>query len=285
MGLRRVASLPGLHWLGRRGAISVPALDETQQRLQGLDKSEWWLWCSEVTVTFLATVAYLLLTLPWLFNLDVPVFQLRPQETVPNLLSLVLLFGAFAAYRQWQFRQHRRQLSRSATETSTSSLETGKTAELSGLDPVTGLYARHVAPQRLAKEITRARWAKETLTFLVIGLDDFGRLKQEYGRAFSDRALQEFARRLRKATRGSDLVIRLGSDTFLLALPECGVGAAQRVSNRLNPVEVDCGSEKVTLTFSASSLEHEPGEVPEELLKRADQVLQLYRHAGQDVPS
>jgi len=263
---------------------SIPPPEEIRARLRRLGRREWWLWFSATTVTILSTVTFVLLSLPWLFSSNQPFFQLWPQQAVPGLLGLVLLFNAFAVYRQRQFRQQRQQINQAATGTAGLSAEAGQTFELSELDPVTGLCSRRFAAQRLAKEIVRAHREKEPLALLVLDLNDFGQLNQHSGRAFGDLVLSEFARRLKRATRGSDLVIRLGSDEFLLVLPACSLGTVQRVLDRLRPVEISCGSQKVTLTFSASALEREPGELPEDLLKRADQVLQLYKNAGQNVP-
>lgn len=257
----------------------APASEEIRARLHRLGRREWWLWFSATTITLLAVTAFLLLSLPWLSQ-GAP--QVSPEQLGTGLLGLVLLFNAFATYRQWQFRKQRCQLFQKETTTNDSPEEL---AHIADLDLTTGLPTRHHAAELLAKEILRSRRDKKPLTFLVLDLDDFGQLNQQHGRAFGDLVLQEFAKRLKRASRGSDLAIRLGSDEFLLVLPECGGSGAQRVLERLSPVNIHRGGRKLTLRCSASSLEYGPGELPEDVLRRADQVLRLYKQAGQATPA
>jgi diguanylate cyclase (GGDEF)-like protein len=196
-------------------------------------------------------------------------------------MGLVLLFNAYMVHRQWECRRLRKQLTQQITGTTDPQALADEIGEPSELDPVTGLYSRRSAEQRVAKEIARCRRENKPLTLLVLDLNDFGQLNDQYGRAASDLILKEFAYRLRKASRGSDFAVRLGSDEFLLVLPECGIGSVKHVVDRLNLVEVSCGGQKVSLTCSSGWIQYEPGELPTELLKRAENVLQLYRKAGE----
>ncbi len=69
-------------------------------------------------------------------------------------------------------------------------------------------------------------------------------------------------------------------DEFLVILPECHLGQLQNVMNRLGPMEVDWGGQKILVTFSAGWREYTPGERPEELLAGADQALYDNKRAG-----
>ncbi len=196
-------------------------------------------------------------------------------------MGLVLLFNTYLVYRQWQCRRLRKQLTQQITGTTDPQALTDEIGEPSELDFVTGLYNRRSAEQRVAKEMARCRRENKPLTLLVLDLNDFGRLNDQYGRPAGDLVLREFAHLLRKASRGSDFAVRLGSDEFLLVLPECGLGSVKHVVDRLNLVQVPCCGQKVSLTCSAGWIQYEPGELPGELLKRAEMVLQLYKKAGQ----
>src|SRR5260370_29708434 len=92
----------------------------------------------------------------------------------------------------------------------------------SGLDRVTGLDTH--ASQWFAREMARARRQNTALSVVKFHLEDFARLNDRYGRAATDEAVKEFARRLKESSRGSDYAVQLGSDDFLLVLPKCTLG-------------------------------------------------------------
>jgi len=94
--------------------------------------------------------------------------------------------------------------------------------------------------------------------------------------------MKEFANRLRKASRGTDFGVRMGSDDVLLVLPECSLTDAKIVSDRLGTLEMKCSGQDIALTYSVGWIDYRPGEVPSDLLKRAVDVLGLYKKASED---
>jgi diguanylate cyclase (GGDEF)-like protein len=154
--------------------------------------------------------------------------------------------------------------------------------EDAAMDLVTGLYTRASVEQWLGKEVARARRHNIPLSLVALHLDDFAQLNQRYGSAAGDLILKEFANRLRKASRGTDFGVRLGSDDFLLVLPECSLTDAKTVSDRLGALAMKCSGQDIDLTFSVGWIDYKPGEVPSDLFKRAGDVLLLYKKASQD---
>ncbi len=57
-------------------------------------------------------------------------------------------------------------------------------------------------------------------------------VSDKFNDAAGDERVRRFAKRLDKSTQSSDLAVRLGSDEFLLVLPECQVEDVQRVPRR-----------------------------------------------------
>jgi len=150
------------------------------------------------------------------------------------------------------------------------------------MDPVTGLYTRGSAEQWLGREVARARRHNIPLSLVAFHLDDLTELNQSHGSTAGDLMLKEFANRLRKASRGTDFGVRLGSDDFLLILPECSLRDAKIVSDRLGTLEVKCSGQDITLSYSVGWIDYKPGEVPSDLFKRSRDVLQLYKKASKD---
>jgi diguanylate cyclase (GGDEF)-like protein len=250
-----------------------------ESSLQRLGRSEWWLWLSALVVTALSGIVFLLSSIPSLFLRSDRFFEIRSDQTRWGILSLLLLFNTWLVYRQRSFRRLRRQLTE-LTGDPHSGLEDGYNS--SRMDLVTGLYTRASVEPWLGKEVARARRHNIPLSLVALHLDDFAQLSQRYGSAAGDLILKEFANRLRKASRGTDFGVRLGSDDFLLVLPECRLTDAKIVSDRLGTLAMKCSGQDITLTFSVGWIDYKTGEVPSDLFKRAGDVLLLYKKASQD---
>ncbi len=247
--------------------------------LRLLERREWWLWLSAFVVTLLSTLAFLLSSFPSLFTYRDHFYEIRPDQAAWATTILLLLFNTWVVYRQWFFRRLRMQVA----EGSVGSQGNGEnTDEASALDPVTGFYTRARLEQRLARETAYARRQKTPLSLVALHLEDFAQVVERYGRPAGDQVLKEFARRLKKVTRGSDFGACLGNDDFLLVLPECSLAAAKLLWDRLGPLEMNCGGQDITLTYSAGWIDYQPGELPAALLERAARVLQLYKEVSKD---
>ena len=155
-------------------------------------------------------------------------------------------------------------------------------SEGAGIDPVTGLYTRATLEQHLGKEVARARRQNTALSLATVHIDELAHLTSRYGKPAVDNALKELARRLKKASRGSDIAARLGEDDFLLLLPECGVNEVKQVLNRLGAVEVSASGQRIPLNFTTGWVDYQAGDLPADLLKRAAELLHLYDTAGQE---
>lgn len=246
--------------------------------LQQLGRREWWLW-SALVVTTLSGIGFLLSSFPSLFLHSDHFFEIRSDQTRWGILSLLLLFNFWMVYREWLLPRLRKQL----TELSGDPQSTSEAVfDPSRMDPVTGLHTRNSVELWLGKEVARARRHNIPLSLVAIHLDDFAELKQRHGSTAGDVMLKEFANRLRKASRGTDFGVRLGSDDFLLVLPECSLGDAKIVSDRLGTLEVKCSGQDITVCYSVGWIDYKPGEVPSDLFKRAGDVLQLYKMASKD---
>lgn len=244
--------------------------------LQRVQQREWWLWLSAFVVTALSGIAFLLSSFPSLFLHSDHFFEIRSDQTRWGILSLLLLFNTWLVYRQWSFRRLWRQLTE-LTGDPQASLKDGH--DPSRMDQVTGLYTRAYVEQWLGKEIARARRHSTPLSLVAFHLDDFAQLNERYGSTAGDLMLKEFTNRLRKTSRGTDFGVRLGSDDFLLVLPECSLRDAKIVSDRLGTLEMKCSGQDITLTYSVGWIDYKPGELPSDLFKRAGDVLQLYKKA------
>lgn len=151
-----------------------------------------------------------------------------------------------------------------------------------GIDPVTGLVNRRFAELRLASEIARARRRGLPLLVLTIDVEDYLAITSAHGPKAGEEVLKAFAVRLQQASRGYDLAARAGGENFLLVLPECRLGQAFRVLERMSPVEVEVDGRRWSVSFSIGWAHYQPGETVEEFLERAARELKANKR--EDAP-
>jgi diguanylate cyclase (GGDEF)-like protein len=255
---------------------------QTETELRQLGRSEWWLWFCACAVTLLAASALVLSFLPFLFRHANHFYEIRPDQAQWGTAALVVVFNAWLVYRQWSFRRRRKQLT---AQTPFPERNGNEISDASGFDPITGLYTRSSIDQQLGKEIGRSRRENTSLSIATIHIDEFAQLTQRYGKAAIDALLKEFARRLKKAIRGTDFAVRLASGDFLLILTECTLGEVKLFLDRIGPLEITSAGEKEVLPYSTGWVDYQPGELPSDLLKRASQILHLYENASLDSSS
>jgi diguanylate cyclase (GGDEF)-like protein len=245
---------------------------------QQISRHEWWLWLSALLVTSLSAVALVLSSIHSFFRHADYFYEIRSDQARWATLCLILIFNTRLVYRQWSFRRLRQQ----STEPIDWQAIPQQFSEAAGLDSVSGLYTRTSLEQHLGKELARARRQNTALSLATVHVDEFALLSARYGKSAVDAALKELGRRLKKASRGSDIAARLSDDDFLLLLPECGVNEVKQVLNRVGAVEVSSSGQKVPLNFTTSWVDYQPGDLPADLLKRAAELLHLYDTAAQD---
>ncbi len=248
-------------------------LQKVQADLAKLERREWWLWAMAMIVMLLLTAAVGSLSFPELFRFDDPFFQFSLNQAVRGLAGLVLLFNTYTFYQHVTMKKLRRQLSQQLAAMGQLQERAQEFHKQATVDALTGLYNRRFAEERLRAEVGRSRRHGHPLTVVAIDLNDFKPVNDKYGHAAGDQVLKEFAERLLKATRASDMTVRMGGDEFLVILPECPVGQVQTMLARLSPMHVNYQGQKIAVTFSAGWVGYEPGETPEQFVERADQTL------------
>jgi diguanylate cyclase (GGDEF)-like protein len=199
--------------------------------------------------------------------------RLQLDVAVRGLLGLVLIFNIYLLYQQHLLKKLREHLSTQIEVATEQKVRAEAFHELAILDPLTGLYNRRFIDERLRTEIARADRHGDPLIVIALDLDNFKTINDRYGHSAGDLVLKEFARRLSKATRGSDIAVRLGGDEFLVILPECPPEQVQIVLSRLSSFEADCDGDRIAVSSSRGWAELHSGETPEQFIKRADEAL------------
>ena len=104
---------------------------------------------------------------------------------------------------------------------------------LAHTDSLTGLHNHRYFYERLRSELARAGRARDTVTLLMLDIDDFKRLNDVYGHALGDQVLITLADMLRQMVRASDVVSRIGGEELAIIMPSSDAGAALGLASRL----------------------------------------------------
>jgi diguanylate cyclase (GGDEF)-like protein len=257
------------------GPVSSSAATDAKEladERRRIEKRGWWVRGYSIFVILLLTFAVISLTLPSILSGAETFFKIKLTEAVFGLITLIVLFNIYTVYQEILIKRLRRQLLEKQDHSYI-------LRNLAMIDPLTGLYNRRFAEQRLAAEVARSERRGHPLTVLTLDLNNFKEINDTYGHPAGDQVLQEFASRLNKVIRGADLAVRLGGDEFLVVLPECTLDQLKLVLQRLSSFELDWQGQKIPVTFSAGWKDYEMGDRPEEMLARADEALYTRKRA------
>jgi diguanylate cyclase (GGDEF)-like protein len=235
-------------------------IEEYQVKLAKLQRREWWTWGASVTIILCLTGGVASLSFP-AFSQDKNVL-----ESVIGLVFLIMLFGAYLTYEKLLINRLRLEL---AQNQSSSALW----RDLALIDPLTGLFNRRYAEKRLKEEISRSQRKGYPLTLVMLDLNDFKRINDQFGHSAGDVVLKTFSDCLGKAVREADLAARLGGDEFVMLLTECDSVQAEAIVNRLSPPEVSLDGQRVAIRFAAGWKQYEHGAQAQDMLNEADKAL------------
>ena len=152
-------------------------------------------------------------------------------------------------------------------------------------DALTGLSSRLVLGGSLDAALETARRHGSGLALLMVDLDKFKEINDNLGHQAGDEVLQATARRLKNAVRGSDLVVRVGGDEFVVLLTELrDLKVAERIASNLvrdlsAPMAIE--GRAVNLSASVGISSAFAGELDADLLLRQADIA-LYRAKRDD---
>jgi diguanylate cyclase (GGDEF)-like protein len=160
-------------------------------------------------------------------------------------------------------------------------------ARLSITDGLTGLWNRRHFELMAAQELARSRRFGEPLSILMIDIDHFKSVNDQFGHQAGDAVLIEVASRLTYMVREVDLMARYGGEEFGTLLPKTDLKGASVLADRIRtaiadePFEVDGRELEVTVSIGAA-VHPGHGDTLVALLATADVALYRAKAAGRN---
>lgn len=100
-------------------------------------------------------------------------------------------------------------------------------------DPLTGLYNRRFFDEALTREWQQFQRSGEAFTVIIMDVDAFKAINDDYGHEAGDRGLQQVSTALKTNLRESDLIARVGGDEFAALLPRTDTEQSRQVIEKL----------------------------------------------------
>ena len=223
--------------------------------------------------------------------------QLGPESNRATTLAIIVLFslyllmvshGSYLRNRSLraareQLRQSEHELQNKLTQIHTLQVQL---RELANRDALTGLHNRRFFDSEIAMALNGQRTV-DSLCLLIIDIDHFKRINDQFGHQAGDHVLARLAGILTSHCRPSDVVCRYGGEEFAILMPDISIANAGKRAERIRqafanmPVSFD--GQQLKLSLSIGIAAYPAHAIATELLiGRADQALYRAKAAGRN---
>lgn len=158
-----------------------------------------------------------------------------------------------------------------------------KTMQLATFDPLTGVYNRATYLRKFDKLIRKQK--NKTPGLLLVDLDNFKQVNDQFGHVEGDTILIETARILKQVVKNNGFVVRFGGDEFAVVLYDTTELHMQQIANAiLTQIRAARyrGKQWSVLSVSLGGAVYHREDTETTLFKRADHALYQSKHAGKD---
>ncbi len=154
-------------------------------------------------------------------------------------------------------------------------------------DPLTGLYNRRHFDKLIHDELTHATLSRSRSAFIMLDIDHFKAVNDQFGHLAGDQVLVTLASLMREELRQFDLIWRIGGEEFVIFLPETkckqAILVAERFRTRIAEKTFSFEENEVQLTVSLGvACTEDPIVRLTELFDQADQAMYAAKQAGRN---
>jgi diguanylate cyclase (GGDEF)-like protein len=154
------------------------------------------------------------------------------------------------------------------------------------IDPLTGCHNRRGFDEILQVEVARSRRYDRPLCLVLLDIDRFKAVNDDYGHEVGDHALQRIGRAVRHTFRSTDSACRYGGEEFALIFPETAKDEGYALAERLRilvetlPPNAEV-PRSLTASFGVACFPEDADSIPD-LVRAADRALYLAKTRGRN---
>lgn len=160
-------------------------------------------------------------------------------------------------------------------------------------DALTGLNNRRQFEERLKQEVSNAKRQKHPLCAIMLDIDYFKKVNDNYGHYAGDVVLKKVASLIKSALREYDIPSRYGGEEFIILLPSTKVSdafiVAERLRRTIEGTTIDVPTEKgdgiaysLNVTISSGVYQYKETDTPQEFYQNADKALYEAKESGRN---
>lgn len=154
------------------------------------------------------------------------------------------------------------------------------------LDGLTKLPNRAAFDERFNQEFQLFDLQESAVTFVVIDVDHFKSINDQYGHSAGDKTLQVIAKALQKSIRKSDFIARYGGEEFVLLMSgmslESAAAPLEKLRKTIQGIPFKFKDKQVEITISAGATQLKKGDTPLIAFDRADEALYKAKNEGRN---
>ena len=154
-------------------------------------------------------------------------------------------------------------------------------------DSLTGLYNRRYFYMVLDNEIERTKRYQYPLSLIMMDIDHFKLVNDEFGHLAGDEVLESVAQICKNPLRQSDTIFRYGGEEFMILLPGTNQEEAMHVAERIRSTiaetrfKVNKGEVRITTSMGVSEYSEEHP-TANEFIESADRTMYAAKAAGRN---
>jgi diguanylate cyclase (GGDEF)-like protein len=179
-----------------------------------------------------------------------------------SLIYPVVMGGKFIVKQNWHYDEFKR---------------------LSERDQLTGCYNRRKIKEDLLREVSRSKRYGHIFSAIMLDIDCFKEINDEFGHNVGDRVLVEISEVIRNTVRACDIVGRWGGDEFVVLCPETNRDGtyflADKLRKRIEGNKFGIVGDK---TVSVGVAEYEAEDNIDGFMNKADKALYLAKRQGKN---
>lgn len=155
-------------------------------------------------------------------------------------------------------------------------------------DGLTGIYNKRFLTETLDREVARCKRHHRPIAVIMIDVDHFKAINDQYGHIAGDQVLRESCQRMQNVLRRDDVLARFGGEEFAIVIVESDLAEAVDVAERCrravgsSSIETSVGLIKVTISLGIAAPQQNEIGASSELLHDADDRLREAKAGGRN---
>jgi diguanylate cyclase (GGDEF)-like protein len=154
-------------------------------------------------------------------------------------------------------------------------------------DPLTNLFNRRFLNEFMERELALARRNQKPLAVVMLDLDHFKQLNDQFGHQTGDTVIEMVAKHLLRQSRRTDILFRYGGEEFLVILPNTNAAQARHLAenwrHHVQQAQIFAKHQTISITLSAGlACYPEHGTTAFNLIQAADEALYQAKAAGRN---